>query len=144
MTIHGEYAPSATAWVRQQVEAIEASGDTRSVNILGLPVVLLTMIGAHSGKVRKVPLMRVEDGGVYAAVGSKGGAPEHPQWVANLVAHPDLELQDGARSWPARARLIAGDERAVWWERAVGTFPNYAEYQRKTAREIPVFLLEPR
>jgi deazaflavin-dependent oxidoreductase (nitroreductase family) len=144
MTVEGEYAPSATAWVRKQVETIEATGDTRSVNIQGRPVVLLTMLGASSGKLRKVPLMRVEHDGVYVVVGSKGGAPEHPQWVANLLANPEIDLMDGVRSWPARARPIEGAEREQWWERAVAAFPTYAGYQRKTTRRLPLFLLEPR
>ena len=100
MSISGDYAPSPTAWVRDQVEAIEATGDTRSVHIMDRPVVLLTMLGARSGKVRKVPLMRVEHDGRYAAVASKGGAPEHPTWYANLVANPVIDLMDGTRTTP--------------------------------------------
>ena len=144
MTVQGQYAPSAERWVRDQVEAIEAAGDTAAVGIEGRSVVLLTMLGASSGLVRKVPLMRVEHDGVYAAVGSKGGAPDDPRWVANLLAHPDIDLMDGTRSWPVRARLIEGAERELWWPRAVAAFPNYADYQRRTARQIPLFLLEPR
>jgi deazaflavin-dependent oxidoreductase (nitroreductase family) len=143
-TDQDQYAPSPTGWVRQQVETIEKTGDTRSVHISHRPVVLLTMRGVKTGKIRKVPLMRVEHGGVYAAVGSKGGGKTNPKWVSNLLADPDIELQDGTESWPARARLLTGDERAKWWERAVEAFPNYATYQRGTKRQIPVFALEPR
>lgn len=144
MTITGEYAPSTTEWVRKQVDAIEETGTTTSVHIQDRPVVLLTMRGKASGKVRKVPLMRVEHEGVYAAVASKGGAPDHPQWYFNLLAHPDLDLQDGTRTRPVRAREISGAEREAWWRRCVEAFPPYVEYQTRTDRLIPVFLLEPR
>ena len=144
MTIYGEYAPSTAQWVRDQVDTIEATGTTRSVHIMDRPVVLLTMIGATSGKVRKVPVMRVEHDGVYLAVASKGGAPEHPQWFHNLLAHPDVEIQDDRASSPVRARLVSGEERGPWWERAVAAYPPYAEYQTKTEREIPLFVIEPR
>lgn len=143
MAIEGEYVPSATEWVRNQVEAIEAAGDTRAVDIQGLPVVMLTMLGV-SGKVRKVPLMRVEHDGVYAAVASKGGAPEHPAWYANLKKNPVLDLMDGTRTTSVRAREIAGVEREEWWPRCVAAFPPYADYATRAAgRVIPVFLLEP-
>ena len=142
MTIQGEYAPSASAWVREQVETIEETGTTRSVHVQDRPVVLLTMLGL-SGKVRKVPLMRVEHDGVYAAVASQGGAPEHPKWYANLRRNPVLDLQDDTRTWTARAREIEGAEREEWWERCVEAFPPYAEYQEKTDRVIPLLLLEP-
>ena len=142
MTITGTYVPSPSTWVRKQVETIEESGTTESVDILGRPVVLLTMNGV-TGTVRKVPLMRVEHEGVYAAVASKGGAPEHPKWYANLRKHPVIELQDGTRTWVAKARELEGDEREAWWPRCVEAFPNYAEYQRNTDRLIPVFALEP-
>ncbi|TQJ50251.1 nitroreductase family deazaflavin-dependent oxidoreductase [Phycicoccus sp. SLBN-51] len=142
MTIQGEYVPSPRAWVREQVEAIEESGTTRAVQIMDRPVVLLTMRGL-SGKVRKVPLMRVEHHGVYAAVASQGGAPEHPKWYANLRRNPVIDLQDDTRTWTARAREIDGAEREEWWERCVEAFPPYAEYQEKTDRVIPVLLLEP-
>ena len=137
------YIPSPSDWVREQVETIEATGDTRSVDIMGLPVVLLTMRGKKTGALRKVPLMRVEHDGVYAAVASKGGAPEHPQWYANLLANPTLTLMDGTASWDAVAREITGEERELWWKRCVQAFPNYAEYQTNTDRTIPVLLLEP-
>ena len=142
MTIAGEYVPSTTAWVRDQVERIEAEGTTQAVSIQGRPVVLLTMLGV-SGKVRKVPLMRVEHDGVYAAVASQGGAPKHPKWYANVRKNPELDLQDGDRTWSVRARELSGPEREQWWERCVAAFPNYAEYQTKTDRLIPVFVLEP-
>jgi deazaflavin-dependent oxidoreductase (nitroreductase family) len=142
MTVQGEYAPSTRRWVREQVEAIEAAGTTRAVDIMGRPVVLLTMLGI-SGKVRKVPLMRVEHAGVYAAVGSKGGSSEEPKWCANLRKNPVLDLQDAEATWQVRARELDGDERAQWWERCVAAFPPYAGYQQKTQRLIPVFVLEP-
>ena len=138
-----DYRPSPTSWVRRQVEAIEAAGDTSVVHVLNRPVVMLTMRGAKTGAIRKVPLMRVEHDGVYAAVASKGGAPEHPQWYANLLADPRITLQDGTRSWEAVAREIDGEERAEWWERCVAAYPPYADYQTKTDRLIPVFVLEP-
>jgi F420H(2)-dependent quinone reductase len=142
MTIQGTYVPSASEWVRKQVERIEETGTTSSVDIMGMPVVLMTMRGV-SGNVRKVPVMRVEHDGVYVAVASKGGAPDNPQWYRNLLANPEIELQDGERSWAARAREVHGTERELWWPRAVEAFPQYAEYQRKTERLIPVLLLEP-
>jgi len=142
MAIDGVYVPSPRGWVRQQVEKIEATGTTRAVDIMGRPVVLLTMHGV-TGKVRKVPLMRVEHDGVYAAVASQGGAPEHPKWYANLRKNPVIELQDDSRTWTARAREIEGAEREEWWPRCVAAFPPYAEYQQKTDRLIPVFVLEP-
>jgi deazaflavin-dependent oxidoreductase (nitroreductase family) len=139
-----EYVPSPTGWVRKQVEKIEATGTTRSVDIMGMQVVLLTMRGARTGAVRKVPLMRVEHDGVYAAVASLGGAPKHPVWYHNLKADPDLELQDGTETFPMRARELDADERAEWWPRCVAAYPPYADYQKKTDRVIPVFVLEPR
>jgi F420H(2)-dependent quinone reductase len=138
-----QYIPSPAKWVRKQVEKIEAEGTTRAVSILNRPVVMLTMRGAKTGAIRKVPLMRVEHQGVYAAVASMGGAPEHPQWYANLLAHPRITLQDDTRSWDVVAREISGAEREEWWERCVAAFPPYAEYQTKTDRLIPVLLLEP-
>ena len=144
MSITGDYEPSTTDWVRAQVDKITRTGDTASVAFDDRHVVLLTMRGHKSGKVRKVPLMRVEHDGVFAAVGSKGGDPRDPAWVANLTADPDLDLQDGTETSARRARRIDGDERALWWERAVAAFPPYAEYETRTTREIPVFLLEAR
>src|SRR6476661_1709643 len=144
MAITGEYVPSPSAWVRKQVDTIESTGTTDAVDIMGLPVVMLTMRGARTGSIRKVPLMRVEHGGSFAAVASQGGAPTHPQWYRNLLAHPDIELQVGTETFPVRARELEGAERAQWWERCVAAFPSYAEYQTKTDRLIPVFVLERR
>jgi F420H(2)-dependent quinone reductase len=147
MPLEGEYEPSAAAWVREQVERYEATGG-REANTLrdtGLPIVVVSTRGATSGKVRKLGLMRVEHDGVYAMVGSQGGAPTDPAWVANLRKHPDqVTLQDGPEPWDGDAREITGEERAIWWERAVAAYPAYAEYAEKTDREIPVFLFERR
>jgi F420H(2)-dependent quinone reductase len=143
MPLQGEYEPPTSQWVREQVEEYEGSGGTRGVMLHGRPTVIVTSRGARSGKLRKNPVMRVEHDGAYAAVASKGGAPEHPAWYRNLVEHPLVELQDATVKGDFTARELSGEERAVWWERAVEAFPNYAEYQEKTDREIPVFLLEP-
>ena len=142
MTLTGNYVPSTSEWVRDQVEAYERSGGTEGNEIMGLPIVVVTSRGAKSGNLRKNPVMRVEHDGVYAVVASKGGAPEHPEWYYNLVADPHVDLQDGPEAESYVARIATGEERAEWWERAVAAFPNYAEYQTKTDREIPVFLLE--
>ncbi|MGL5817065.1 MAG: nitroreductase family deazaflavin-dependent oxidoreductase [Phycicoccus sp.] len=138
-----EYIPSPMAWVREQVETIEATGDTRSVSVMDRPVVMATMRGARTGALRKVPLMRVEHDGVYAAVASKGGEPENPQWYANLRANPRITLQDGTDTWDAVAREVDGGERDAWWQRCVAAYPPYAEYQERTSRRIPVLVLEP-
>src|SRR4029077_3549564 len=145
MPVEGEYEPSTQAWVRDQVELYEGSGGTRGTTLrdTGLPVVIVTNLGASSGKVRKTPVMRVEHDGRYAMVASKGGAPQHPVWYYNLRAHPLVELQDGPHKQDMVAREISGEERAQWWERAVAAYPPYAEYQQKTTRQIPVFVLEP-
>ncbi len=143
MPLTGEYEPSPAKWVREQVEEYESSGGTRGTTLRGVPVVVITSQGASSGKLRKNPVMRVEHEGTYAAVASKGGSPEHPAWYRNLVEHPLIELQDGPSKGDYVARELAGDERAQWWERAVAVWPDYAKYQTKTDREIPVFLLEP-
>jgi deazaflavin-dependent oxidoreductase (nitroreductase family) len=143
MPVHGEYEPSPSRWVRDQVTLYESSGGTKGTTLRGLPVIVITSRGARSGKVRKTPVMRVEYDGKYIAVASQGGAPKHPVWYFNLVAHPEVEVQDGPIKRDMTARELSGDEKAVWWERAVAAFPNYADYQRKTDREIPVFLLEP-
>lgn len=145
MAINGEYTPSPEAWVRDQVDEYERSGGTSGTTLLdtGMPVVIVTNRGAKSGKVRKTPLMRVEHEGAYLAVASKGGAPENPFWYYNLVANPDVEVQDGTDKWEATAREIGDEEeRAAWWERAVAAYPPYAEYQEKTDRLIPMFVLE--
>ena len=142
MPVSGEYEPSPTQWVRDQVEKYERSGGTEGTTIVGKPVVLLTMRGARSGKVRKVPLMRVEHDGVYAAVASLGGAPEHPVWYYNVLADPHIELRDATLVKQVTARELQGEEKALWWARAVAAYPPYADYQKKTEREIPVFVLE--
>ncbi len=143
MPLEGEYAPSSAEWVRKQVEEIESSGGTRGNEMRGMTVIVVTSLGHGSGKLRKNPVMRVEHDGKYAAVASKGGAPEHPAWYRNLVEHPLVEVQDGPAKGDFTAREVSGDERAQWWERAVAAFPDYADYQEKTDREIPVFVLEP-
>lgn len=143
MPLEGEYAPSSAEWVRKQVEEIESSGGTRGNEMRGMKVIVVTSLGHGSGKLRKNPVMRVEHGGKYAAVASKGGAPDNPSWYRNLVEHPLVEVQDGPAKGDFTAREISGDERAEWWERAVAAFPDYADYQEKTDREIPVFVLEP-
>jgi len=147
MTVHGDYAPSPSPWVRDQVEAYERSGGEEANTLLdtGMPVVIVTMRGNKSGKVRKIPLMRVTHDGEYALVASKGGAPEHPVWYYNLKAHPDqVTVQDGPEPFEAAVREVSGPERAEWWERAVAAYPPYAEYQTKTDREIPVFVASPK
>ena len=146
MPLHGEYEPSPAKWVRDQVELYEGSGGTEGLTLrdTGLPVVVVTSRGAKSGKLRKNPVMRVEHGGAYAAIASKGGSPEHPAWYANFLAYPQVELQDGPRKWDMSVRELSGDERAEWWERSVAAYPPYAEYQTKTDRLIPVFVASPR
>lgn len=144
MPLHGEYEPSPSERARKQVEEYESSGGTRGNTMIGLPVVILTTKGAKTGKIRKTPLMRVEHGGEYAVVASLGGAPKHPVWYHNVKAHPEVELQDGATKQDMVAREVTGEEKAKWWEIAVAAFPNYAEYQKKTDREIPVFVLTPK
>jgi F420H(2)-dependent quinone reductase len=144
MAIDGEYVPSTRAWVRDQVTEYEGSGGTAGTTLgdTGLPVVIVTNLGAKTGAVRKTPLMRVEHDGAYAAVGSVGGGPKNPVWVYNLRANPQVVVQDGPDIFELTARELAGDERALWWERSVAAFPNYADYQKKTDRLIPVFVLE--
>jgi deazaflavin-dependent oxidoreductase (nitroreductase family) len=145
MPLDGEYEPSPEKWVRDQVELYERTGGREGNTLMdrGLPVVLFSTRGAKSGKVRKNPLMRVEHNGAYAMVASKGGAPEHPTWYYNVKAHPDeVTVQDGPEPWDGAAREVTGAEKAEWWERAVAAFPDYADYQRKTDREIPLFVVE--
>jgi F420H(2)-dependent quinone reductase len=147
MALQGEYAPSAAQWVRDQVAAYESSGgqEANTLRDTGLPIVVVTMRGNKTGKVRKIALMRVEHDGDYALVASKGGAPKHPVWYYNLVSSPDeVVLQDGAEPFEVRVRQLSGDERRTWWERAVKAYPPYAEYQKRTSREIPVFLATPK
>jgi len=143
MPLEGEYEPSPTQWVRDQVTLFESSGGTKGTTLRGMPVILLTTLGVKSGRIRKTPLMRVEHGGTYAAVASLGGAPKNPVWYYNVVADPRVELQDGPVRQDMTAREVTGDEKAVWWARAVEAYPDYADYQTKTDREIPVFVLEP-
>jgi deazaflavin-dependent oxidoreductase (nitroreductase family) len=141
MPLSGEYAPSTTDWARKQAEAYEASGGEQDSDMRGMSIIVLTSVGAKTGKLRKTALMRVEHDGQYAVVGSLGGAPKHPLWVYNLRSQPLVELQDGPEKHDYIAREPEGDERKIWWERAVEAFPNYAEYQKKTERVIPVFVL---
>ncbi|MGY1602526.1 nitroreductase family deazaflavin-dependent oxidoreductase [Geodermatophilus sp. SYSU D00815] len=147
MPLEGEYEPSAEDWVREQVERYEATGG-REANTLrdtGLPVAVFWTRGARSGKVRKNALMRVEHDGAYAMVGSQGGAPKDPAWVHNLRAHPDqVTVQDGPEPWDGVARELSGEEREAWWRRAVDAYPAYADYQERTDRVIPVFVVERR
>lgn len=143
MTLEGEYEPSTMEWVREQVELYESSGGTRGNTLrdTGLPVIIVTCRGKSSGKIRKFAVMRVEHGGEYAIVASKGGAPDHPAWYGNLVSHPDeVMIQDGPAPFDVTVRELDGEERTVWWERAVAAFPPYADYQTKTDRRIPVLL----
>jgi deazaflavin-dependent oxidoreductase (nitroreductase family) len=142
MPLQGEYAPSPTEWVRNQVAEYEQSqGAAGNVDPDGRRIVILTTRGARSGLLRKNPVMRVEHQGAYAAVASLAGSPNNPEWFHNLVAHPELMLQDGAVVDDFVSRRLEGEERRVWWERAVAAYPTYADYQRSTSREIPVLLL---
>ena len=143
MPLQGEYEPSTSDWAREQAEKIEASGGTEGTELNGMPVVVLTSVGRKSGKLRKSPLMRVENEGKYAAVASLGGAPKNPVWYYNVVANPHVELRDGPVVKDMIAREVTGDEKAEWWERAVAAYPPYADYQNNTDRQIPVFVLEP-
>ncbi|RIJ78590.1 nitroreductase family deazaflavin-dependent oxidoreductase [Nakamurella silvestris] len=143
MSHDAEYEPSPEAWVRNQVDLIESSGGTQGVSLNGMSVILLYTVGVKTGKLRKVPLMRVEHDGHYAVVASLGGAPKHPVWYYNVKADPKVELRDGEQVFQLVAREVFGEEKARWWERAVLAYPPYAEYQEKTDRQIPVFVLEP-
>jgi F420H(2)-dependent quinone reductase len=138
----GEFAKSPTKWVQDQVDRIEASGGTAGTTMRGMSVVVLTVRGRKTGKLRKVPLMRVEHDGVYAAVASIGGAPSNPLWYYNILADPRIEIQDGTLRRDVVAREVHGEEKAIWWKRAVAAFGDYARYQERTSREIPVFVLE--
>jgi deazaflavin-dependent oxidoreductase (nitroreductase family) len=147
MPLEGEYEPSPQKWVRDQVERYEATGG-REANTLrdtGLPIAIFWTRGAKSGKVRKNGLMRVEHDGAYLMVGSQGGAPTDPAWVSNVRKYPDqITVQDGPEPWDGVARELDGEERDVWWERAVAAYPSYADYQERTDRRIPIFLVERR
>jgi deazaflavin-dependent oxidoreductase (nitroreductase family) len=147
MSLSGEYEPSPSEWVRNQVAEYEASGGQQANTLLdtGMPVIIITTRGNKTGKVRKMALMRVEHDGSYALVASKGGAPEHPVWYYNLAAGPDaVTIQDGPEPFAVEVREVSGDEKAAWWERAVAAYPPYAEYQAKTDRQIPVFVASPK
>ncbi|ANY07153.1 nitroreductase family deazaflavin-dependent oxidoreductase [Pseudonocardia sp. HH130630-07] len=141
MTQNAELSP--TDWVRKQTEKILQTGTTEGVTVMDRPIVLVTTTGAKSGKQRYVPVMRVEHGGSYAMIASKGGTPEHPAWYHNVLAHPTVQVQDGATTGSYTAREVTGQERQEWWDRSVEAYPPYAEYQEKTSRVIPVFVLEP-
>ena len=143
MPLSGDYAPSTSAWARKQAELFEATNGQQGGDLRGRPVIVLTSIGAKTGKLRKTALMRVEHQVVYAVVASLGGAPRNPVWYHNLTKSPHVELQDGATKRDYAAREVTSDEKALWWARAVEAWPDYAKYQAKTARPIPVFVLEP-
>ncbi len=143
MPLIGEYEPSSSDWARKQAELFESPNGDQGGDMRGMPIVLVTSVGAKSGKLRKTPLMRVEHGGEYAAVASLGGAPQNPVWYHNLVKNPLVEVQDGSHHGDYTAREVFGDEKAIWWERSVAAFPDYADYQKKTERQIPVFVLTP-
>jgi deazaflavin-dependent oxidoreductase (nitroreductase family) len=143
MPLDGEFELSPRGWVRDHTEKVFETGTTESIDIKGLPVILVTTRGARTGKLRKVPLMRVEHDGVYAVVASDGGAPKPPTWYYNVRAEPLVELQDGTETRDYRAREVSGEEREIWWKRAVAAYPYYADYQEKTDRQIAVFVLEP-
>lgn len=147
MTLDGEYEPSASDWVREQVAEYEASGGTRANTLrdTGIPIVIVTMKGATSGKIRKIGLMRVEHDGEYALVASAGGQPEHPAWYRNLLADPEqVELQDGPEPFTVTIREVSGPERELWWKRSVEVYPSYADYQERADRLIPVLVASPR
>jgi deazaflavin-dependent oxidoreductase (nitroreductase family) len=143
MPLTGEYEPGTSAWARKQAEQFEASDGELAAELRGRPIVVVTSVGAKTGKLRKTALMRVEHDGQYAVVASKGGAAKNPVWYHNLKANPHVELQDGPVRRDYTAREVTGEEKARWWERAVEAYPDYANYQRKTDRQIPVFVLKP-
>src|SRR6266542_3714156 len=141
MPLTGKYGPSTSAWARKQAELYETTNGAEGGDLRGRPIIVLTSVGAKTGKLRKTALMRVEHDGVYAVVASRGGAPRHPQWFHNLKQHRHVELQDGPAKHDYLAREVEGDEKAIWWQRAVDVWPDYATYQTKTDRQIPVFVL---
>lgn len=143
MPLEGEYAPSTSEWAREQAETFEATNGQEANTLRGVPIIVLTTVGAATGKLRKTALMRVEHEGEYVVVASKGGAPENPAWYPNITKNSHVELQDGAVKLDYRARELEGEERDLWWERAVAVWPDYANYQTKTDRLIPLFLLTP-
>ncbi|SDS16481.1 deazaflavin-dependent oxidoreductase, nitroreductase family [Paraoerskovia marina] len=142
MPLDAPYSPSPDEFVRNQVEFFESSGGTQGNTMRDVPIIVLWTLGARSGALRKTPLMRVEHDGSYAVVASQGGGPKHPVWYRNICAHDLVELQDGAERRDYRAREVTGEEKALWWDRAVAVWPDYAEYQTRTEREIPVIVLE--
>ena len=143
MPLTGEYEPGTSAWSRQQTEIYEATNGEQGGDLRGRSVIVLTSVGAKTGKLRKTALMRVEHEGVYAVVASLGGAPRNPAWYQNLKSNPHVELQDGATRRDYTAREVTGDEKVTWWKRAVEAWPDYATYQARTDRQIPVFVLDP-
>jgi F420H(2)-dependent quinone reductase len=143
MPLEGEYAPSPWDWSREQADKYAESGGAEAADMKGMPIILLTTVGAKTGKLRKTPLMRVEHNGEYAIVASLGGAPKNPVWYYNVAKNPRVELQDGAVTRDYDAREVFGDEKAAWWDRAVEAYPDYADYQKNTERQIPVFVLTP-
>ena len=143
MPLEGEYAPSPWDWSREQADKYAESGGAEAADMKGMPIILLTTVGAKTGKLRKTPLMRVEHNGEYACVASLGGAPKNPVWYYNIAKNPRVELQDGSVTRDYDSREVFGDEKATWWERAVEAYPDYADYQTKTDRQIPVFVLTP-
>ncbi len=143
MPLQGQYAPGKSAWAREQAEQFEASKGAENGTLKGKPIVVVTSVGAQTGSLRKTALMRVEHDGTYAVVASKGGAAKHPRWYYNFKANPHVELQDGAHKGDYRAREATGEEKALWWQRALKVWPDYAGYQKRTERQIPVFILEP-
>jgi F420H(2)-dependent quinone reductase len=143
MPLSGEYEPSPWDWSREQADKYAESGGAEAADMKGMPIILLTTVGAKTGKLRKTPLMRVEHGGEYAVVASLGGAPKNPVWYYNIAKNPRVELQDGSVTRDYDSREVFGDEKATWWERAVEAYPDYADYQTKTDRQIPVFVLSP-
>ena len=143
MPLTGEYLPGTSAWARKQAERYEASDGTEAGTLSGKPIIVLISVGAKTGRLRKTALMRVEHEGRYAVVASKGGASRNPTWYHNLKANPHVELQDGRTKRDYTARQVTGKEKAAWWERALEVWPAYAGYQKRTTREIPVFVLEP-
>ena len=143
MPLTGDYEPSPSDWVREQVDQYERSGgrEGNTLRDTGLPVIIVTSRGRKSGKLRKNPVMRVEHDGEYAIIASKGGAPSHPEWYFNIIADPEsVMIQDGPEPFDVIVREVSGKEREIWWQRAVEAFPPYAEYSEKTNRIIPILV----
>jgi deazaflavin-dependent oxidoreductase (nitroreductase family) len=143
MPLTGDYEPGTSASARKQAELYESTNGRQGGDLRGRPIIVVTSVGAKTGKLRKTPLIRVEHDGIYAVVASRGGAPRNPVWYYNLKNNPHVELHDRATRRDYTARELSGDEKRVWWERAVEAYPDYANYQKKTERQIPVFVLEP-